>query len=54
MNNIITILSVAAIAVIMFLMNKYVKNKSRMRLVLAIMFVLYISTFIIIGMLKDS
>lgn len=53
MENVITILSVAVIAVIMVLLNKYVKNKSRMRLVLAIMFVLYISVFIIIGLLKE-
>ena len=53
MNNIIMVLSIVAIGILTVLLNKKVKNKSRMSMILAIVFVLYIATFMIIGMFKN-
>ncbi|WP_159067823.1 hypothetical protein [Paenibacillus ihuae] len=53
MNNLIMILSIIFIGIFTVVLNQKVKNKSRMSMILAIIFVLYIATFIIIGMFKN-
>lgn len=52
MNSLVLILSIVAIGIFTIVLNRKVKNKSRMSLVLAVIFLLYISTFFIIGLIK--
>ncbi|GGG02826.1 hypothetical protein GCM10010912_54480 [Paenibacillus albidus] len=53
MNSVIMAVSMIAISIMTLLLNRRVKYKSRRSLILAVLFVLYISMFIIIGSVKE-